>query len=201
MMPARPSPDAPQVVVIAGPNGAGKSTSAPRLLVQVLQVDEFVNADTIAAGLSGLHPERVAFEAGRLMLGRIAALAARRASFAFETTLATRGFAGLLTGLHAAGYRSHVVFLSLPSPEIAIARVQERVARGGHDVAPGVIRRRFFRGLAAFFGTYRQLVGSWILMDNSVVDEMPVIALRPHSGDEYVVDSVRWSLLRSLVSR
>jgi predicted ABC-type ATPase len=192
---------AARVVVIAGPNGAGKSTSAPRLLVEAFEVDEFVNADTIASGLSGLHPERVAFEAGRLMLGRIAALAARHASFAFETTLATRGFAALLTRLHAESSRSPVVFLSLPSPEIAIARVQERVARGGHDVPPDVVRRRFFRGLTAFFAIYRHLAGSWILMDNSVVGDMQVIALRTQNGAEQLVDAPRWDLLRNLVPR
>lgn len=200
MTPAKPAEHAPRVVVIAGPNGAGKSTSAPRLLVEALAVDEFINADTIAAGLSGLHPERVAFEAGRLMLGRIAALAAQRASFAFETTLATRGFAGLLTRLHADGYRSHVVFLSLPSPEIAIARVQERVARGGHDVAPDVIYRRFFRGLWAFFGTYRELARSWILMDNSMLGDPQIVASKTLGGSETVIDVGRWDLLRRLAS-
>jgi predicted ABC-type ATPase len=200
MTPSAPPPGTPRVVVIAGPNGAGKSTSAPRLLVEALEVDEFVNADTIAAGLSGLHPERVAIEAGRLMLGRITALAARQASFAFETTLATRGVAGLLTRLHAAGYGSHVVFLSLPAPEIAIARVQERVARGGHDVAPDVIRRRFFRGLTAFFGTYRELAGSWILMDNSMLGDPAIIASKTSGGRETVIDVVRWDSLSRLAS-
>ncbi len=200
MTPAKPAQHAPRVVVIAGPNGAGKSTSAPRLLVEALAVDEFVNADTIAAGLSGLHPERVAFEAGRLMLGRIAALSARRASFAFETTLATRGFAGLLTRLHAAGYRSHVVFLSLPSPEIAMARVQERMARGGHHVAGDVVRRRFFRGLTAFFGTYRELARSWILMDNSMLCDPQIVASKTLGGSETVIDVGRWDLLWRLAS-
>jgi predicted ABC-type ATPase len=82
----------PKVVILAGPNGAGKSTSAARLLLGAMRVDEFVNADTIARGLSAFAPERVALNAGRIMLRRIKELSAERAGFAFETTLATRSY-------------------------------------------------------------------------------------------------------------
>jgi len=58
----------PQVVIIAGPNGAGKSTLAPSLLRDTFGLLEFVNADTISAGLSAFNSEAVAFDAGRLML-------------------------------------------------------------------------------------------------------------------------------------
>lgn len=81
---------APHVIVLAGPNGAGKSTTAPALLRDVLGITELVNADLIAQGLSAFGPERAALAAGRIMLGRLQELARRRASFAFETTLAGR---------------------------------------------------------------------------------------------------------------
>ena len=58
----------PSVVVLGGPNGSGKSTAAPRLLRGSLKVDEFVNADTLAQGLSAFRPEDVAIEAGRTIL-------------------------------------------------------------------------------------------------------------------------------------
>ena len=48
----------PHVIIIAGPNGAGKTTAAPALLGQALQIDHYVNADTIAAGLSAFAPEK-----------------------------------------------------------------------------------------------------------------------------------------------
>ena len=63
------------MIVIAGPNGAGKSTTAPSLLRDTLQVSEFVNADTIAGGLSAFRPDSVAIAAGRAMLERIRQLA------------------------------------------------------------------------------------------------------------------------------
>lgn len=85
----------PRVIILAGPNGAGKSTSAPMLLRDTFSVDEFVNADAIAQGLSAFRPESVALEAGRIMLNRLHELADKRADFAFETTLASRTFAPL----------------------------------------------------------------------------------------------------------
>ena len=63
--------------MIAGPNGAGKSTLAPVLLRDTIDVDEFVNADTIALGLSAFQPDSVAFEAGRIMLRRLNELVLR----------------------------------------------------------------------------------------------------------------------------
>jgi len=157
----------PLVVMIAGPNGAGKSTTAPDLLRHALRVQEFVNADPIALGLSGLHPERAALAAGRVMLARLRTLAQLRADFAFETTLASRTFAPWLDELRASGYRAHLAFLSLSSIELALERVAERVRLGGHDVPPDVVRRRFTAGLRNFFSIYRQRVDSWQMYDNS----------------------------------
>ncbi len=65
------------------------------------------------------------------------------------------------------GYNVKLIFLSLPNPELAIARVTARAARGGHDVAEDIIRRRFGAGLRNFANVYRALVDSWIVYDNS----------------------------------
>src|SRR5712692_3230128 len=145
----------PLIVVVAGPNGAGKSTTAPRLLQEALTVSEFVNADPIAIGLSAFRPQSVAMAAGRVMLTRMKALARARSDFAFETTLASRSFVPWLSALRAAGYRVHLAFLSLPSSDLAVARVAERRRQGGHDVPELVIRRRFGAGLRNFFGATR----------------------------------------------
>jgi predicted ABC-type ATPase len=157
----------PHVIVVAGPNGAGKSTAAPRLLRDALAVREFVNADTIAAGLSAFRPESVAIAAGRMMLRRMQQLAEAREDFAFETTLASRSFAPWLTGLQRLGYEVHVLLLWLSSPELAVSRVAERVRLGGHDVPVDVIRRRYRAGLVNFFRLYLPLANSWQLFDNS----------------------------------
>lgn len=152
----------PAIVVIAGPNGAGKSTSAPQLLAELMGVTEFVNADTIASGLSAFEPEKAAIAAGRIMLARLKELAGQRINFAFETTLASRSFAPWLKELTTNdAYHLHLVYLWLPSPDLAVARVKSRVAMGGHSVPEETIRRRYDKGLDNFFKLYRPLSSSW----------------------------------------
>jgi predicted ABC-type ATPase len=118
--------NAPTVVVLAGPNGAGKTTAARTLLAETLHLMTFVNADAIAQGLSGFHPESMAIEAGRIMLQRLHTLAEQRASFAFETTLAGRSYARWLKSLQGTGYMVHLVYFWLATPDLAVARVAER---------------------------------------------------------------------------
>lgn len=127
----------------------------------------FVNADLIAAGLSPFDPELAAVRAGRLMVRAIAEHAVRGDDFAFETTLAGRRYARAIPRWQAAGYRVGMVFIALPSAEVAIARVAERVRQGGHSVPEEVVRRRFFVGRESFERTYRSLVDEWRLYDNS----------------------------------
>jgi predicted ABC-type ATPase len=187
----------PRVAVIAGPNGAGKSTSAPALLRDLLGIREFVNADAIAQGMSGFDPEAAAIAAGRAMLVRLRQLADAERDFAFETTLASRTFAPWLRGLRTRGYDVTLVFLWLPTPEIAIRRVAQRVAAGGHSVPESTIRRRFDRGLANFFGLYRPLADRWFLYDNSSrglprAVARGVLELPPEINDEKT-----WSELES----
>jgi len=172
----------PKVVVLAGPNGAGKSTLAARLLLGALKVDEFVNADTIALGISAFAPERVALQAGRDMLRRIKELAAARADFAFETTLATRSYAPWLKKLQAGGYEFHLLFLWLPSAEMAVARVADRVRAGGHDVPEPTIRRRYDAGLANLRALYLPLANSWKLLDNTHFHRPRLVAARLGEG-------------------
>ena len=164
----------PSVVILAGPNGAGKSTVAPALLHGALAVNEFVNADVIASGLSAYAPESAAIAAGRVMLARIRELASQRVNFAFETTLASRSFAPWLRELVASEYTAHLVFLWLPSADFAVRRVAERVRAGGHNVPPETVRRRYAAGLRNFFTLYEPLVSSWVLYDSSGPVPRPV---------------------------
>jgi predicted ABC-type ATPase len=168
--------NSPRIVALAGPNGAGKSTTAERLLRGPLAVDEFVNADVIAQGLSGFAPNRVALAAGRVMMARLHELAKQRANFAFETTLASRSFAPWIKELENTGYQFHLMFLWLSSPDIAVARVAERVRLGGHHVPESTIRRRYRAGIHNFFALYQQLAHRWKIVDNSGMGPPRVIA-------------------------
>ncbi len=186
----------PLVVVLAGPNGAGKSTSAARLLREALAVEEFVNADTIAQGLSAYRPEAVAVAAGRVMLERLHVLARERRDFAFETTLAGRGHARWLRELRASGYRVHLIFVSLPDPELAVARVAERVRQGGHHVPEDVVRRRFAAGLTNLLTLYSGLVDSWQVYDNADLAGPRLLAWRPAGMNTVIADPNAWENLK-----
>ncbi len=186
---------APKVVVLAGPNGAGKSTSAAELLRGVLQVDEFVNADTIAQGLSAFAQDRVAFQAGRIMRKRLRELAASRTSFGFETTLASRSYAPWLRRLQASGYEMHLLFLWLPSADMAVARVADRVRLGGHDVPEPTIRRRHASGLTNLRSVYLPLADSWKIIDDTRIDRSPLIAAGFRKGPTEVFLQQAWTAI------
>jgi predicted ABC-type ATPase len=181
----------PNLYVVAGPNGAGKSTFARLFLPDYAECREFVNADLIAAGLSPFNPEGQAIQAGRLMLERIESLARTRIDFGFETTLAGRGWVPLLEDLRRQGYRLNLFFLWLPTPDLAVSRVEERVRAGGHSVPEEVIRRRFTRGLQNFFRIYQPILDGWLVFDNSVMP--PELAVFSVSDQQFVFD---WQLFK-----
>ncbi|GAB1354961.1 hypothetical protein MASR1M12_37010 [Erysipelotrichia bacterium] len=165
-----------QIIVIGGPNGAGKSTSAPEILQGALRVDEFVNADTIAHGLSAFRPEKAAIKAGRVMLARLQELASQKMNFAFETTLSSRSFAPWIKELKRSGYKFSILFFWLESPQLAVNRVAERVMNGGHHVPEDVVKRRYEAGLANFFRFYQPVADHWEFFDNSNAFEPVLVA-------------------------
>ena len=123
-----------EIIIISGPNGSGKTTISPYLLRDRYEIREYVNADAIALGLSAFDPDKAAFEAGRIMLKRLDFLAKQKVSFAFETTLSSRSYARWIKDLRKDGYKIHLLYLCLQSPELALERVKERVRLGGHNV-------------------------------------------------------------------
>lgn len=156
-----------QILIIAGPNGAGKTTFAREFLPNEAQCPAFINADLIAAGLSPFAPEKAAVKAGRLMLESIAQHEQQASSFALETTLSGLIYARRIPVWRSSGYRVTLFYLALPTAELAIARVAERVRQGGHHIPEVVIRRRLESGRRNFEQTYRHLVDAWLLYDNS----------------------------------
>lgn len=155
------------IYLIAGPNGAGKTTFANAFIPATPTIQQFVNADLIAHGLSPFAPEKEAVQAGKLMLKQIDKLVRARESFCIETTLAGRGYARQMQQWRTEGYKITLIFLSLPDAETAIARVTQRVRQGGHYIPDDVIRRRFAAGLNNFQALYKPLVDTWALYDNA----------------------------------
>lgn len=182
----------PNVVMIAGPHGSGKTTIAPALLQHVLQIDHFVNADAIAQGLSPFQPEKTAFQAGRIMLTHLHALAQSKIDFSFETTLASRTFFTWIQRLKRRGYRFSLIFIWVRDVKLAIARVRERVGVGGHTIPEETIKRRYHAGLKNFFNLYQPIADSWQFYDNSTQILEPVATL---NGKLVMYQSSLWQRL------
>jgi len=159
--------------VVAGPNGAGKTTFAESYLPNEAGCFNFINADLIAAGISPLRPELAGLEAGRILLRKMDEFVEGSATFGFESTLSGTAYASRLRVMKDGGYRIVLFYLRLPSADLAVARVLERVAEGGHRVPEADIRRRFARSWRNFEELYRLLADKWIVFDNS--GEHPII--------------------------
>jgi len=153
--------------VISGCNGAGKTTASYSVLPDMLNCKEFVNADEIAKGLSPFQPDKVAIEAGRIMLTRIKDLIKHNVDFAFETTLASKSYAPFIREAQLKGYFVTLVFFWLNSPELAIERVKTRVNSGGHDIPENVINRRYWAGICNLSKLYVPISDYWLIIDNS----------------------------------
>jgi predicted ABC-type ATPase len=156
----------PTLYIIAGPNGAGKTTAAYSLLPEIFKAFEFVNADEIARGVSPLNPEGAAFQAGRIMLSRLEELMGKQTSFAFETTLSGLSYLDLIKRAKKNNYYVILFFVYLSGIELAKQRVLSRVRKGGHNIPPDVIERRYIKGLRNF-SLYAEEVDSWYIYDNS----------------------------------
>lgn len=155
---------APNLVIIAGPNRAGKSTVASFLLGK-RSISRFINADTIAQGMSITNIDQIS--AGKIMLSELHSSIKEKQSIAFETTLAGRTWKRMISTAKKMGYETTICFIGLRSPELACQRVQNRVSLGGHAIPENTIRRRFKRSIYSFISTYKNYCDNWYLFDNS----------------------------------
>ncbi|RYZ82614.1 MAG: zeta toxin, partial [Proteobacteria bacterium] len=148
-------------------NGAGKTTASFTILPEILDCKEFVNADEIAKGLSPFQPEKVSFEAGRIMLRRINDLLDSNENFAFETTLATKSYKSKIVEAKSKNYTVTLLFFWLQNVDLAIERVKTRVLEGGHNIPLDVIKRRYLNGIKNLFEIYLPIVDEAMIFDNS----------------------------------
>ena len=156
----------PTIYLIAGCNGAGKTTFAKEFLPKEVKCLRFHNADEIARGLSPFDPSASAVKAGRLLLQEVHDDIRRTQTFALESTLSGKTYIRLFQEARRTGYEIELHYLWLPNPSVAIARVHERVKKGGHDVPAADIRRRFSRSLQHFIADYARLADRWAVWDS-----------------------------------
>jgi predicted ABC-type ATPase len=179
--------------IIAGPNGAGKTTFATEFLPRFANCPNFINADLIARGLSPFDPDAALLRAGRIVLERIAEFTDAKADFAFETTLSGRAYVPLLRRTKRSGFRLHMFYLWIPSPDLALLRIRYRVEGGGHNVPERDVRRRFSRTLGNLFERYRPLLDTLHFFDNS--SEIPRLIFKDQAGETTVNDAALYQQL------
>jgi len=154
----------PQLWVFAGPNGAGKSTLVDRYVRGRIPV---VNPDNIARSLpDSLDEASRSLRAGRLALRERSAYLTAQQDFAIETTLTGRSELELMRSAAKEGFKINLVYIGLRDVQHSIARVRERVGRGGHDVPLADLLRRFDRSLR-HLPKAMALATRVILIDNS----------------------------------
>ncbi|MEO1012905.1 MAG: zeta toxin family protein [Bacteroidota bacterium] len=183
-----------RLYIISGCNGAGKTTASYTILPELLDCNEFVNADEIAKGLSPFNPDSAAIQAGRLMLKRIQNFMDQGKDFAFETTLSTRSYKNLIIKAKEKGYSISILFFWLRTEELAIKRVKTRVREGGHNIPEPIIKRRYKNGLKNFFRIFEPIIDEWIFIDNSG-EPYEIIAQKDAPGNKTIHNSLQWNIL------
>ncbi|MBS1736928.1 MAG: zeta toxin [Bacteroidetes bacterium] len=181
--------------IISGCNGAGKTTASFTILPEILFCKEFVNADEIAKGLSPFQPEKVAFEAGRIMLNRINELLKEEENFAFETTLSTKSYRNKIIESKERGYTITLLFFWLQSIDLAKERVNTRVSEGGHNIEPKIIERRYKRGIKNLFNIYLPIVDGALIFDNSE-GKYELLAEKMIDGSLNIINQVKFKNLK-----
>lgn len=155
-----------QLVVVGGPNGSGKSTFADEYVAQYQL--RYLGADAIAAELAPQDPFSVRVQAGKQFVKRLVAALQAGESLVIESTLSGKGLDRHLLHARQLGYQISLIFVTLDSPDLSIARIRERVANGGHHVPDEDVIRRFGRARYQFWHTFRHLADDWQLFSNNV---------------------------------
>jgi predicted ABC-type ATPase len=154
-----------EIIVVAGPNGAGKSTFVAGFLKD--RPWPYLSADLIATQLQIDEPASLQFAAGEEFLKLAQAKLAAEKDFIIETTLSGRTWKNYFENARARGFEVTIFFIYLDSADTCVARVRERVRRGGHDVPEADVRRRFTRSCNNFWKIYRKIADHWAVVYNS----------------------------------
>lgn len=181
--------------IIAGCNGAGKTTASFTILPEILDCKEFVNADEIAKGLSPFQPEKVSFEAGRIMINWVNELLLLNENFAFETTLATKSYKSKVINAQKNNYTVTLLFFWLQNVDLAIERVKTRVSEGGHNIETEVIRRRYKNGIKNLFKIYLSIADEVMIFDNSF-GKPELIAEKVLNSEVTILNKIKFDKLK-----
>jgi predicted ABC-type ATPase len=153
-----------KLLVVAGPNGVGKTAFVKEYLEAY--PCPYVSADVIAEDMRPESVQDVRLKAGRIFLQSVSSQIREATTFVVESTLSGLTFRNVLKEDRNAGYEIGIVFVFLVSSDACVARIRERVRKGGHPVPDEDVHRRFSRSIRNFWSTYRGLADHWHLFYN-----------------------------------
>ena len=168
----------PELHVIAGSNGSGKSTLYERELRHRLLGLPFINADDLARDAFGhaAVTREQAQEGQRLANDARDRLLAAGEGFLTETTFSHKSKIELIERARALGYVVTIYQVGLRSADLAVERVGQRVAKGGHPVPEEKTRARWERSQPLIRDAVRMADVGYVY-DNSQDDQPHRIAL------------------------
>lgn len=170
----------PMILVLAGPNGSGKST-----ITQYFEkVGAYTNADDIVVA-TGMSNE----EAAKLVDEKRYASIAEKEDFTFETVLSSKYKLDILEKARAEGYFIKCIFVLTVDPLINVARVEARVASGGHDVHREKIVKRYYKALDNI-SRLLEICDILHVYDNTVE---PIRIIRKHKDEISIFPNELWS--------
>jgi len=172
------------LVIVAGPNGAGKTSYAHAHAADYSY--RYLSADEIAEELAPGQWETVRVQAGRLFVRRLKEAIDVGQSVVVESTLSGRSMLRTVARAKSSDYIVSIVFVFLETAEVCIARVHERVLKGGHSVPDEDVIRRFLRSKRNFWRLYRHQADHWVLLSNST--ETPQMVAIGEGSSVAIVD-------------
>lgn len=187
----------PEFIIIAGPNGAGKTTTASRFL-NLGGAFAYINADEIYKGiaLGNIDSTSHHISAGKMAIHLAHTYLNNKTSFVMETTLSGRLHIHLIEKAKQQGFLTHIFYVYLNSPEIAIQRVKQRVQWGGHDIPQNDIIRRYTKSLDKLINVYIPMVDDVRIIDNSTHSGVPLTVYEKSATMENIQHGKTWNILQ-----
>lgn len=180
----------PFVLMVAGPNGSGKTTLTQHLRQSGIELGHYINADDIAAGLSGSYGARVRAAQDIADAERQKRLQEFQ-SFTFETVMSHPSKVEFFKTCAKSGFDTVLYFVATANPRLNVARVAQRVALGGHDVPADRIRDRYHRTLGLLPEALK-IASSAAVFDNSGPDGLKLCLKKTGSGYQPAPDAPDW---------
>ena len=170
----------PMVLVLAGPNGSGKST----ITEFFEKVGRYTNADDIVAA-TGMDNMEAAILVDKMRYDSIN----KKEDFTFETVLSSEYKLNILRKAKEDGYFIKCVFVLTVDPKINIARIQSRVASGGHHVDSSKVFSRYMKSI----NNIKELLEICDIMHVYDNTEIPQRIIRKHKDDLTIYPNEYWS--------